>query len=31
MDRVDIEVKFATDEAGLLTGYASVFDGEPDS
>ena len=31
MDRFDIEVKFSTDEAGLLAGYASVFDGEPDS
>lgn len=31
MDRFDIEVKFSTDEAGLLSGYASVFDGEPDS
>lgn len=31
MDRVDIEVKFSTDEAGLLSGYASVFGGEPDS
>lgn len=31
MDRVDIEVKFATDEAGTVSGYASVFDGEPDS
>ncbi|MEG8220124.1 phage major capsid protein [Sphingomonas sp. HH69] len=31
MDRFDLEVKFATDEAGTLTGYASVFEGEPDS
>lgn len=30
-DRFDIEVKFATDEAGTITGYASVFEGEPDS
>jgi HK97 family phage major capsid protein/HK97 family phage prohead protease len=31
MDRLDIEAKFATDEAGLLSGYASLFEGEPDS
>lgn len=31
MDRFDLEVKFATDEAGTLIGYASVFEGEPDS
>jgi HK97 family phage major capsid protein/HK97 family phage prohead protease len=31
MDHIDIEVKFATDGAGLITGYASVFEGEPDS
>lgn len=31
MDRADFEVKFATDEAGTVSGYASVFGGEPDS
>ena len=31
MDRFDLEVKFATDEAGTLSGYASVFEGDPDS
>lgn len=31
MERLDLEVKFSTSEAGLLSGYASIFDGEPDS
>jgi HK97 family phage major capsid protein/HK97 family phage prohead protease len=31
MERFDVEFKFATDEAGLLSGYASAFGGEPDS
>ncbi|MDD2869739.1 phage major capsid protein [Neomegalonema sp.] len=31
MGRADFEVKFSTSEAGLLSGYASVFGGEPDS
>lgn len=31
MDRLDIEVKFSTDDAGLISGYASVFGGAPDS
>lgn len=31
MDKIDIEVKFSTDGTGIVTGYASVFEGEPDS
>ncbi|WP_172332221.1 phage major capsid protein [Mangrovicoccus sp. HB161399] len=31
MERLDLEVKFQTAEAGLVSGYASVFGGLPDS
>ncbi|MCH8683887.1 phage major capsid protein [Pedomonas mirosovicensis] len=31
MDRFDLEVKLSTSEAGVLTGYASLFNDEPDS
>lgn len=31
MERLNVEVKFATNEAGTVSGYASVFGGEPDT
>lgn len=31
MERLEIETKFQTISAGLLSGYASVFGGKPDS
>lgn len=31
MERLNLEVKFSADETGVLSGYASVFGGEPDS
>lgn len=31
MERLEIETKFQTADAGLLSGYASVFGGKPDS
>lgn len=31
MDRFDLEVKLSASEAGVLTGYASLFNDEPDS
>jgi len=31
MEQLTLEVKFASDEAGTFEGYASLFDGEPDS
>ena len=31
MERRDLEVKFQTASAGLVSGYASVFGGKPDS
>lgn len=31
MEQLTLEVKFASDETGTFEGYASLFDGEPDS
>ncbi|WP_096785878.1 phage major capsid protein [Rhodobacter sp. CZR27] len=31
MERLDLEIKFQSTEAGLIAGYASPFGGEPDS
>lgn len=31
MEKLNFEVKFASDEAGVIEGYASLFGGEPDS